>query len=955
MKTPDLKRYFTSSIRNRLVLSFFLIGVMAVGSALVALFMMSESEQQTQQILTKTLPMVSGAQALGQEIVLFTAISRDLPKLTWRSQHQELKLLLKERINGIHWQLNDLESLGEGKGQLQLMREKIVFLEANLEQQNILVDEFLNAQERLAGSVFDLQRKHADFTSVIQPRIAHGYREFLQHGRDIQKEIRLALRTADVGDNHKELENSFRIGFETMVNTAIGEMRANHEIIAATFRSIGLMQEAANVDTIERVEELQGQFEGLLPVYRRLRLILANTTPENNGVLLTAIPIFQAGKELDSIFQLRMQELSARSEAARYSAEAIGLAEEFAKQVKTFTDEYRETAKRDSQTLERTIVRAQLIQFLVIILVVLVSVVIGWYYVGKRLVSRITTLKEAMNLHAMGRDAEIPLQGNDEITDMAYALRSFVNQRSTVENALRQSLDSLNEAQLIAKFGSCTWDKESVAWEWSDGFCRIIGYEPGEIESTEENFWAHVLLQDKEKVAQFFSQIKPSPRTFEKEFRLQRKDDTICTVATRWKYTKEEGQITNTLQGTLLDITERQQIEEELHKVKKLESIGVLAGGIAHDFNNLLTVIVGNISLARRKITDEHSAQQYLKLSENAATRSRDLTKRLLTFAKGGEPVRSMSDLQEILEESVEFALHGSNVKCVFNISETLWPVEVDVGQMGQVLQNLVVNADQSMPEGGTVSISCTNVSLKDDEILYLMPGNYVKIDIADEGSGIQKDDLKKIFDPYFTTKNKDSSKGSGLGLAIVHSIVHRHDGTVDVQSVAGQGTTFSVYIPALPTAVLVPAASSPKSITHPSGLVLVMDDEKMIRDVVDSMLTHLGYDVLLAADGKEAIEIYKELLADGHKPDIVIMDLTVPGGMGGEKAAEKLLEIDPAAKLIVSSGYSNDRVLEYYRDYGFCAIASKPYQLSELSEIVAETMILRLGLRSEKKRALSF
>lgn len=389
---------------------------------------------------------------------------------------------------------------------------------------------------------------------------------------------------------------------------------------------------------------------------------------------------------------------------------------------------------------------------------------------------------------------------------------------------------------------------------------------------------------------------------------------------------------------SLEDITTRLHMEEELLRAKKLESIGVLAGGLAHDFNNLLLAIIGNISLAKRISGEQSEIFDLLDSAHKASDRAKDLTAKLLTFSSGGEPVKLTESLPSLLEESTKFVLSGSNVRCSFDFPDDLWSVKMDRSQINQVIQNLVVNANQAMPDGGMVSIVCENKMVDDDEVPGIGRGRYVCVSVQDQGVGIDPQIIDKIFDPYFSTKEKDSNKGSGLGLSIVHSIISKHGGTIVVDSVPLEGSTFNIFLPAMngrqPEKVI-----EDERVTRGAGRILVMDDEEMIRSVVCNMLDHLGYTTVEAVDGEEAVALYKKSVQDGEKFDAVIMDLTVPGGMGGAEATSQLLGIDPRAKVIVSSGYSRDPVLDNFRSFGFCSIVSKPYQLQELSKILAQTL----------------
>ena len=376
------------------------------------------------------------------------------------------------------------------------------------------------------------------------------------------------------------------------------------------------------------------------------------------------------------------------------------------------------------------------------------------------------------------------------------------------------------------------------------------------------------------------------------------------------------------------DITRQRNMEDELLKRQKLESVGILAGGIAHDFNNILTAIMGNITIAKLYADSPEQVAERITEAEKAVGRAKDLTYQLLTFSRGGMPIKKTKSITQLITDSTDFALRGSNVKCVLDIPEGIWPVDIDEGQISQVLHNLAINADQAMPEGGIINVSVSNHRIHKDDHIPLPSGNYVKIEFTDSGTGILPDHLKKIFDPYFSTKRK----GSGLGLTITYSIVKNHDGHIDVHSEIGKGTRFALYLPA---SVKQPAETTPapQQVPQGSGRVLVMDDEPSIRDSLTVMLTSLGYQVTTAEDGARTLDIYEREFLAGRKFDVVIMDLTIPGGMGGRETMRQLLQRDPDAIAIVSSGYSNDPVMARYDEYGFKGVIQKPYTVKELAD----------------------
>jgi two-component system, chemotaxis family, CheB/CheR fusion protein len=384
------------------------------------------------------------------------------------------------------------------------------------------------------------------------------------------------------------------------------------------------------------------------------------------------------------------------------------------------------------------------------------------------------------------------------------------------------------------------------------------------------------------------------------------------------------------------DFTDRKRAEEEREKTGRLESLGVLAGGIAHDFNNILTAVIGNISLARMKFGESHPASRQLDSCEKALDKATGLTRQLLTFARGGVPVKDTVDTEHLLREVVSFALHGSSCRGELDISPGLWPLDADAGQIHQALNNLIINAVQAMPDGGVVTIAATNETVRDGSDYALTPGRYLKITVADRGVGISEENISRIFDPYFTTK----PAGTGLGLASVYSIINRHGGYIDVSSIPAHETIFTILLPAGDrrdgdeTSRSGDTGVSPT--VPPCTSVLLMDDEEMIRSLAADMLDGLGYRTVTCADGAAAVDIYREYWERGEPFSVVILDMTIPGGMGGREAAEKILAIHPEAVLIISSGYSVDSSYTGTNDPIFRGSVAKPYNISKLAQEIA-------------------
>ncbi len=382
--------------------------------------------------------------------------------------------------------------------------------------------------------------------------------------------------------------------------------------------------------------------------------------------------------------------------------------------------------------------------------------------------------------------------------------------------------------------------------------------------------------------------------------------------------------------GVKRDITDQIRLESQVLQAQKMESISILAGGIAHDFNNLLSVITGNISHVL-SITDKNDeAYTALRDVQQGAKQAQNLTQQLLTFSKGGDPIKKATDLNRILSEVAQFVIRGAKSKCELKLADNLWHVEVDPGQINQVIGNLVINANQAMPNGGTISIRTENMEIEAESNLSLSVGPYIKITIEDQGVGILNKHLANIFDPYFSTKQK----GSGLGLATAYSIIKKHDGQIVVYSEINIGTVFTIYLPASLTNI--EQTEKIKKTPHGGqGKILIMDDQKAILKMIGRMLNRMGYEAVFAMDGARTIELYRESYQSGTPFDLVILDLTIPGGMGGAETVLKLLGIDPNVRAVVSSGYSNDPIMANYQEYGFCGVVPKPYTRSQLADLL--------------------
>ena len=389
--------------------------------------------------------------------------------------------------------------------------------------------------------------------------------------------------------------------------------------------------------------------------------------------------------------------------------------------------------------------------------------------------------------------------------------------------------------------------------------------------------------------------------------------------------------------GVSRDITARRQMEEELLRNRALESLGTLAGGIAHDFNNLLMAVTGYISIAKIALPPDSEEFGFLSEAERISLAGKELTQKLIAFSRGGASLKTVMVLNPLVEYVSRIALSGSNVECSFSLSDNLIPVEADETQIGQVIHNVVANAREAMPEGGSIHVTTSNVTVPGEENVSLPAGDYIKISIEDYGTGIKEEDLPKIFDPYFTTKGMGATKGMGLGLAIAYSTVKKHNGLIVVESMPGEGTIVDIYLPAHKAARAEAVREEPFRPLRKK--VLFMDDDENVRNIGGKLISHLGYEVVLAKNGNEAVDLYTLAHTANEPFDAVILDLTVKGGMGGKEAFERLQSGDPHIRAIISSGYADDPIISNFAEFGFKGAMTKPYKIDELKELLGSVV----------------
>jgi two-component system cell cycle sensor histidine kinase/response regulator CckA len=504
-----------------------------------------------------------------------------------------------------------------------------------------------------------------------------------------------------------------------------------------------------------------------------------------------------------------------------------------------------------------------------------------------------------------------------------------ISERKRAEEALQQSQAQYQDLYDSAPIAYYSVGIDGGIKKANKAGMKLLGYSLEELQRMK--FLALYADESKAKAEQLYRKFRQGIGWENEEMVYLRKDgQKVHGLLSVSPILDENGCIIES-RSVVVDITEHWQAEADRQRAQKLESIGLLAGGIAHDFNNVLTGILGNIELAiaHLKQNEEDAAKEILAEAEKASLRAKDLTQQLLTFSKGGAPIKTVTQINTLLEEATTFALRGSKTKPEFAIPENLWAVEIDKGQLNQAISNIIINANQAMPKGGIININASNVILEEQHDLSLPDGNYIVIAIKDHGIGIPEETKDRMFEPYFSTKKS----GTGLGLATSYSIIKYHGGIITFESELGAGATFYIYLPAFGGKTPKEKNAVVETAVRGEGRILVMDDDEIIREMLGKMLTLAGYEIELTRDGAEAIERYTEAKVAKKTFDAVIMDLTIPGGMGGKEAITKLLEIDPHAKVIVSSGYATDPIMSNFKKYGYSAVVTKPYNAAQIEK----------------------
>lgn len=934
----------TKGIRGRLLSAFAVVVFLSIGAVLTAWISISRTQGKLDGIVSETLPLVHNSLKLDKETRFFALTINEFPEITTDQEYAKLIDRLENHTEKIGVLLQTLEALEFEREQVQYIRKRVELLVNLVEEQDQQFNDFFNIHHRLSKTVDALRRQHRNFIELANPRISESYATFLEKGAEVNSEIREVFALVDSRSTDKEikkLDDKLRVGFETLISSAAGEMRSSLEAVALTYLAGGLLYEAASSTNVETVGQLNDSFLEILPRIRKVQLILSYSNPENHQMIVTAMPIFRFGLGEHSIFALRSKELSLRYDASISAQYALSLAAELTESIDTLTATSQALAVQASTNLRSSLYKAQLIQTMAGTIAIIFSILIGWFYVEKRVISRLSALKDSMALHSAGGQAEIPLSGDDEISDMAVALQCFVEERESIENKLQTTVDELNAVMDSIDYGIVFMNAEQRILLVNKAFRRMWNIGDDEITGLPIGDVVDISLANH---SYFAAKSKVSSSSEPVQWPFGANDFESKEIVTKDGKTFQHQSILlpgESRMMTYFDITELKKNQVKLMDAQRIETIGLMAGGVAHDLNNILSGIVTYPDLMLLKLPMDSELRQPVRAIKESGQRAAAIVADLLTVTRGATFERKVDNLNRLVTHYLD-SPEGQEVTTLYpkvDIRTELHPELLDLScapvQILKCIMNLVNNAAEATDHCGIITISTMNHCADSPESAdsRLSAGEYVVLRVFDNGPGISSDDIEHIFEPFYSRKIMGRS-GTGLGLTIVSNTVKDHGGTVTVTS-DENGTTFELYFPA-DRDTMVESAHSPQEdhIRGDNEYVLVVDDELLQRNIASELLNALDYRVMTAASGKEAVELIRETSFD-----LVILDMIMSPGINGRATYEEIVKIRPGQRAVIATGFSADDEVKKAQAQGVGGIIHKPYTLHEFGLTVKSVL----------------
>lgn len=935
----------SKQIRVRLLSAFIIVVLISLSAVITAHLSISRTQKKLDVIVSETVPLISNSLKLDKEAQFFALSINEFPKITTEQEHSRLINQLEQHIIEIKSLIQDLQLLDFEQDKIQIINDHVVQLVTFMKEQENQFTRFIAINLTLQQALTGLRSRHNEFITIAEPRISQSYKTFRQKGHEISAEIRdlvsILTRENSTG-NIKRIDDKLRVGFDTLISSAAGEMRSNLEAVALTYLAAGLLYEAANSNDIPTVEDLEKRFQAIVPQIKKMFLVLSHATPQNHQMIITAMPIFRYGTNEPSIFSLRKKELSIRQSAAASAGKALLLAEKLTAAIDNVNITSQKITKQTTTQLRSSLNKAHIFQTIAGFFSIILSIIIGWFYVEKQVLARLTALRQAMEFHSTGRQADISLSGNDEISDMAAALRRFVDHRSEVENRLRITVDELNAVMDSIDYGIVFTDSELNVLLVNRAFLTMWSIDE---KKTSEELTLSELFDTGQYRSVYDIQGDQVEEYLHNSAEMIRRGEIapVEIETTDGRFFQHQCVV---LPGdgrmlTYFDITDIKMNQAKLMQAQKVETIGLMAGGVAHDLNNILSGIVSYPDLLLLKLPADSNLIKPIEEIKEAGQRAAAVVTDLLTVTRGTVADRKIANLNRLI---IEY-LNSPECKTLLTLypevsiqtefSPELLSLSCSPIHIKKCLMNLVLNATEAIKQSGTITISTQNLYFdkREQSDSNLTENEYVVLSITDNGPGISEEDIGNIFEPFYSKKVMGRS-GTGLGLTIVWNTVQEHGGTVSVSS-DQTGTTFDLYFPATRET----SDELPESISHPdmignSEKLLVVDDEPMQRSIASQILNSLGYKVETTPSGEEAIELVKK-----KSYDLIVLDMIMSPGINGRETYEEIIAIRPEQKAVVASGFSDHDEVGKIKDLGINGFIKKPYTLHEFGMTIKEVM----------------